>query len=215
MQIWAQVNEADIGRIRAGLPVTYTIDTYRGEVFKGTVNQVRLNAQSTQNVVTYTVVVDTDNPPLPGYPNGKVLPYITATVKFEVEQHPNVLVVPNAALRWKPRTAQIAPDARGKRGSHGADDDDEQANAAGGQSLAAQPARSAAAAREGQTGPRQQPGARRDSAKGTPKKDAAAGKKPSDASQPPKQHHQHGRLWVRDGEFVRPSRSASASATGR
>ena len=112
MQIWAQVNEADIGRIHAGLPVTFTIDTYRGEVFKGMVEQVRLNAQSTQNVVTYTVVVISDNPPTPEYPNGKVLPYITATVKFEVEQHPNVLLVPNAALRWKPRTAQIAPDAR-------------------------------------------------------------------------------------------------------
>ena len=60
------------------------------------------------------------------------------------------------------------------------------------------------AAREGQTGPLQRPAARKDSAKGTPKKDAAAAKKPSDASQPPKQHHQHGQLWVRDGEFVRP-----------
>ncbi len=211
MQIWAQVNEADIGRIHAGLPVTFTIDTYRGEVFKGMVEQVRLNAQSTQNVVTYTVVVISDNPPTPEYPNGKVLPYITATVKFEVEQHPNVLLVPNAALRWKPRTAQIAPDARKTAVSRGADDNDAQADAAGGQSPTAQPAQGAAA----RAAASHQGGAGRGPGKGAGKKDAsvptATGKdhapaQPSAGPQPAKQHHQHGRLWVRDGEFVRPIR---------
>jgi HlyD family secretion protein len=114
MQIWPQVNEADIGRIHVGLPVTFTIATYPGEVFRGKVAQVRLNGQSTQNVITYTVVVSTDNPPSPDYPYGKVFPYMTADVKFEVERRPDVLLVPNAALRWKPQDAQIAPDAKGK-----------------------------------------------------------------------------------------------------
>ena len=57
----------------------------------------------TQNVVTYTVVVATDNS------DGKLLPYLTANLQFEVEQHDDVLLVPNAALRWKPRAAADRP----------------------------------------------------------------------------------------------------------
>ena len=57
MQVWASVNEADIGRIRKGMPVRFTVDAYPGETFEGKVTQIRLNAQMTQNVVTYTVVV--------------------------------------------------------------------------------------------------------------------------------------------------------------
>ena len=60
----------------------------------------------TQNVVTYTVVVTTENKEM------KLLPYMTASLKFEIEHHENVLKVPNAALRWKPRPKQIAPDVR-------------------------------------------------------------------------------------------------------
>ena len=97
MQVWASVNEADIGRIHPSMPVRFTVDAYPGEVFRGKVVQVRLNATMTQNVVTYTVVVTTDNS------DGKLLPYLTANVNFELEQRDNVLLVPNAALRWKPR----------------------------------------------------------------------------------------------------------------
>ncbi len=114
IQIWAQVNEADIGRIHEGLPVHFTLATYPGETFEGKVTQVRLNATSTQNVVTYTVVVTTDNPPTPDHPIGKLLPYMTADLKFEVERHPDVLLVPNAALRWRPQPSEIAPDHRRK-----------------------------------------------------------------------------------------------------
>jgi HlyD family secretion protein len=106
MQVWAGVNEMDIGRIRVGMPVQFTVDAYSGEVFRGKVAQIRLNAQSTQNVVTYTVVVATDNSDL------RLFPYMTATVYFEVEQRTNVLLVPNAALRWKPRPQQIDPEMR-------------------------------------------------------------------------------------------------------
>jgi HlyD family secretion protein len=106
MQVWASVNEIDIGRIKPGMAVRFTVDAHPKDVFHGTVEQVRLNAATTQNVVTYTVVVGVDNKDL------RLLPYLTANVWFEVEQRHDVLMVPNAALRWKPRTEQIALDAR-------------------------------------------------------------------------------------------------------
>ena len=80
MQIWASVNEADIGRIRPGQPVHFTVDAYPEQTFEGKVLQVRLDAQTSQNVVTYTVVVTTDNS------DGQLLPYLTANLKFEVDR---------------------------------------------------------------------------------------------------------------------------------
>lgn len=99
MQIWVAVNEADIGKIRPGQPVTFTVDAFPGETFRGEVNKVRLNASMTQNVVTYTVEVNADNS------NNRLLPYLTASVNFEVARRTDVLLAPNAALRWKPDTA--------------------------------------------------------------------------------------------------------------
>jgi HlyD family secretion protein len=106
VQIWASVNEADIGRIRAGQSVRFTVDAFPGETFVGTVSQVRLNATMTQNVVTYTVVVAVDNP------EGRLLPYLTTNLKFEIDRRAGVVLVPNAALRWQPRPEDIVPDAR-------------------------------------------------------------------------------------------------------
>jgi HlyD family secretion protein len=107
LQVWASVNEADIGQIHNGQAVTFTVDAHPGETFKGTVSQIRLNATMTQNVVTYTVVVDTDNS------SGKLLPYLTANLQFEISRSDNALLVPNAALRWMPtKIEQVAPDAR-------------------------------------------------------------------------------------------------------
>ena len=97
IQVWVSVNEADIGRIKPGQPVTFTVDAYPGEVFSGEVGKVRLNATMTQNVVTYTVEIITDNS------SGKLLPYLTANVTFIVGERKNVLLVPNAALRWTPQ----------------------------------------------------------------------------------------------------------------
>ncbi|MCE9555374.1 MAG: efflux RND transporter periplasmic adaptor subunit [Planctomycetes bacterium] len=96
MQVWASVNEADIGRLQVGRPVQFTVDAFPTETFHGKVTQIRLNATMTQNVVTYTVVVTTDNS------SGKLLPYLTANVQFVVDRRPQVLLVPNAALRWNP-----------------------------------------------------------------------------------------------------------------
>ena len=106
MEIWVSVNEADIGQIRVGQKVTFTVDARPGRGFEGHVRQVRLNASTTQNVVTYPVVVAADNK------DGALLPYQTTNVLFDVADHTDVLLVPNAALRWSPSLLQIAPDAR-------------------------------------------------------------------------------------------------------
>jgi HlyD family secretion protein len=108
LQVWASVNEADIGGVHPGQAVTFTVDAHPGQTFRGVVapDQPRLNASMTQNVVTYTVVVNTDNP------EGRLVPYLTANLQFEVSRHSRVLLVPNAALRWKPTPGQVAPEAR-------------------------------------------------------------------------------------------------------
>jgi len=106
MQIWVAVNEADIGDIKAGQPVSFTVDALKSAKFNGVVNKVRLDASMTSNVVTYTVEVNTDNS------EGKLLPYLTANVQFEVSRREGVLTVPNAALRWTPSQDQVIPSAR-------------------------------------------------------------------------------------------------------
>ena len=126
IQVWASVNEADIGRIHEGMKVRFKVDTYPNETFFGEVAQIRLNATMTQNVVTYIVVVATENkeveqppdmtasraPSGNASPHYKLLPYMTASLLFEIDRHEDVLKVPNAALRWKPQPKQIAPDVR-------------------------------------------------------------------------------------------------------
>lgn len=108
MQVWVSVNEADIGNIHPGQAATFTVDAYPGEVFRGEVGKIRLNATMTQNVVTYTVEVTTDNS------SGRLFPYLTANVEFELGRRRNVLLAPNAALRWSPRPEQVAPKLREK-----------------------------------------------------------------------------------------------------
>lgn len=108
MQVWASVNEGDIGKIYLDMPVRFTVDAHGDQVFTGKVTQVRMNAQMSQNVVTYTVIVTTDNP------SGKLLPYLTANAQFEVASKSGVLMVPNAALRWTPASEQIDPMVNSK-----------------------------------------------------------------------------------------------------
>lgn len=107
MQIWVSVNEADVGRIKPGAPVTFTCAAFPGRQFGGTVGQVRLNATMTQNIVIYTVVVNTENA------ENLLLPYLTANVDFVVREETNTLMVPNEALHWSPSSlAEIAPEVR-------------------------------------------------------------------------------------------------------
>jgi HlyD family secretion protein len=105
MQIWASVNEADVGNIHNGQPVTFTVDAFPNRKFKGQVDKLRYNATMTNNVVTYTVEIDVDNA------DEVLIPYMTANVSFEVARHTDVLLVPNAALRYTPPDAKVSPDA--------------------------------------------------------------------------------------------------------
>lgn len=109
MQVWVAVNEADIGKIYPGQAVRYTVDAFPGERFEGVVGKIRLNAVMSQNVVTYVVEVLTDNE------SGRLLPYLTANVNFELENRHDVLLVPNAALKWSPQPELIDPAYRKDR----------------------------------------------------------------------------------------------------
>ena len=106
LEIWSSVNETDIGSIHEGQSVTFTVSALPRDTFEGKVSQIRLNASMTQNVVTYTVVVAVDNSA------GRLLPYLTARLQFEVERRKGVLLVPNAALRWQPLVRDVVPEAR-------------------------------------------------------------------------------------------------------
>lgn len=102
MQILASVDESDIGRIRDGQTVRFTVQAYPDESFEGTVRQVRLQSTTTENVVNYTVVVEVENR------DGRLLPGMTASVDFLVETAKDVLMVPNAALRFRPSAELLA-----------------------------------------------------------------------------------------------------------
>lgn len=102
MQILASVDESDIGQIRQGQPVKFTVQAYPTQAFEGTVQQVRLQSTTQENVVNYTVVIGVDNR------DGKLLPGMTATVDFLVQTATGVLMVPNAALRVRPTPEMLA-----------------------------------------------------------------------------------------------------------
>jgi HlyD family secretion protein len=100
MQVNANIDEADVGRIRPGQHVTFRVDAYPTETFEGTVSQIRLQPVVVQNVTTYGTVIDVPNPQL------KLKPGMTANVKVEIAKRTTVLRVPNAALRFRP-TAEV------------------------------------------------------------------------------------------------------------
>ena len=121
MQILASVDESDIGQIKEGQPVQFTVQSYPGQNFSGTVKQVRLQSTTTDNVVNYTAVVGVDNT------SGKLLPGMTATVSFLTADAENVLTVPNAALHITPTAEMLAQtgmrngaQAGGQRGADSA-----------------------------------------------------------------------------------------------
>jgi HlyD family secretion protein len=104
MQVDVAIDESDIGRIRPGQRVTFTVDAYPTRTFEGVVEQIRKAAQNVQNVVTYTVVVATKNPSL------ILLPGMTANARIVTDTRNDVLKVPNAALRWRPAGVAAAKD---------------------------------------------------------------------------------------------------------
>ena len=96
MQVETSIDEAEVGRIRIGQSATFTVDSFPGRTFRGTVTQVRKAAQVVQNVVTYIAVITTSNADL------SLFPGMTANVRIVVETRKGVLKVPNAALRFRP-----------------------------------------------------------------------------------------------------------------
>lgn len=110
MEIVLSVDESDIGQVRAGQPVSFTVDAYPDRRFRGEVSQVRLSAANTNNVVTYPVVVAVDNA------DQALLPGLTANAEIEVSRRDNVLKVPNAAMRFKPPTDPTAAPEPPQRG---------------------------------------------------------------------------------------------------
>jgi HlyD family secretion protein len=107
MRILVSVDESDIGRIREGQPARFTVQAFSEDEFAGTVRQVRLQSTTEENVVNYTVVVDVDNS------ERKLLPGMTATVDFVIDQAKNALKVPNAAIRFRP-TEEMRAQLKGQ-----------------------------------------------------------------------------------------------------
>jgi len=110
MQIDSNFAEADIGRIKVGQSVNFAVDAFPNHAFQGVVRQVRLNATTTQNVVTYDVVVKVDNP------EEILAPGMTAYVNVVIAQKKEIPLIPNAALRYKPSKNSPKEGIGGKSG---------------------------------------------------------------------------------------------------
>ena len=106
MQVVADVDEADIGAVKEGDRVTFTVDAYPDDTFEGTVKQVRLQATTTNNVVTYEVVISAQNADL------KLKPGLTATVTIYTQERTGVLAVDNKALRFTPTKETVGKDMK-------------------------------------------------------------------------------------------------------
>lgn len=115
MLVLASVDEADIGRIQKakgdGRPVTFTVDAHPDDLFTGTIREIRLNHKTTQNVVTYEVVVEAPQQLTPAG-DFKLLPGMTANLSFQIERREGILKIPNGALRYYPRPDQVHLDDR-------------------------------------------------------------------------------------------------------
>lgn len=113
MQVETNIDEADIGQIRSGQLATFSVDAFSGREFKGNIKQIRKKPQTVQNVVTYTVVIDAENPEL------KLLPGMTANVQVHVSDRENVLKLPNRSLRFRPsgiKGKPVAPPSTSRAG---------------------------------------------------------------------------------------------------
>jgi HlyD family secretion protein len=104
MQVQADVDQSDIGRVAVGQLARFTVDAYPDEEFRGRISQIRLNASVNQNVVSYPVIIEVPNP------DEKLRPKMTANVTIDVAQVRDVLRIPNAALRFKPPEDETSKD---------------------------------------------------------------------------------------------------------
>ena len=131
MHVFASIDEADIGLIqkaqRTGQRVEFTVDAHPDDTFEGEIEQIRLSSNELQNVVTYPVVVSATNPDM------KLLPGMTANLTFTIEEKPDVLSVPNVALRYLPTNVKLVREAdrkliTGKKESDREEEDGEDSN---------------------------------------------------------------------------------------
>jgi len=125
MQVYAKTDEADVGKIKVGAVATFRVDSFPRETFRGRVVQVRMNATTVQNVVTYDTIIEFDNP------EKKLFPGMTAYVTVPIAWANDVVKVPNGALRYKPEITDEerkalyekygvpSEEARGNRGAGG------------------------------------------------------------------------------------------------
>ncbi len=113
LQVKIMVDEADIGQVREGQTVKFTVDAYPDETFQGAVTQVRKQPETQQNVVAYAVIAQAENK------GGRLLPGMTANADVVIEERPNVLKVPAAALRFKPADMQAPTVVGGPPGGGG------------------------------------------------------------------------------------------------
>jgi HlyD family secretion protein len=132
MQVDTSIDEAEVGRIREGQSATFTVDSFPGRTFRGTVGQVRKAALVVQNVVTYTAVIATSNP------NLELFPGMTANVRIVVDTRENALKVPNAALRFRPAGAADTRDSGASQEPGGAPPAEGESKKGGGGQAAAQ-----------------------------------------------------------------------------
>jgi HlyD family secretion protein len=147
MQVLANIDEAEIGKVRTGQTVTFNVDAFPTDNFTGTVSQIRLQPTTVQNVVSYSTVIDVPNP------NFRLKPGMTATVRIEIARRNNVLRAPAAALRYRPTNdvfaalkQEVPPEMQrggGGRGGRGG-------NGRGEQGQAGQPAAQGSAPAPGQ-----------------------------------------------------------------
>ena len=114
MKVMAAVDEADIGQVKQGQRVTFTVDAFQNETFNGSVQEVRLNPTTTSNVVTYTVVITAENP------EQKLLPGMTATCTIVTQEITDAIAIPVKALKFTPADGTpMAEPPKGMRPPHG------------------------------------------------------------------------------------------------
>ena len=107
MQVETSIDESDIGRVRVGQQATFTVDSYPNRTFEGVVRQIRLAAQNVSNVITYIVIVSAPNP------RKELLPGMTANVRIMLDTREDVILVPNAALRFRPPASEVVTKSTG------------------------------------------------------------------------------------------------------
>src|SRR6266851_373240 len=140
MQVIANIDQADIGLVEQAKSVKFSVDAFPGKDFDGKIQQMRINPQNVQNVVTYNVVIDVNNP------EQKLKPGMTANLTITIDERNNVLKVPNAALRFMPQ------DATGQRSAAGAENGNGQGRRSQQTGAASGSARPNSSAQQGQQG---------------------------------------------------------------